>query len=212
VRAIVDAVPVPVTADLEAGYGATPEAVADTIGLAIACGAAGGNIEDADAAGSGLFDEGLAVARVTAAREAIRASGRTFVLNARTDALALGGTEGLKQAIRRANAFFEAGADCVFTPGIADATRAGLLVRELAGPLNLVVGLNEAASSAFALIDAGVKRVSVGGSIARSVLGLVRRCARELRDQGTVSYAAQQIPQAELNALFARSSSSASLQ
>ena len=211
VRAIVDAVPVPVTADLEAGYGTTPEAVADTIRLAISCGAAGGNIEDADAAGGGLFDEGLAVARVAAAREAIRGSGRTFVLNARTDALAVGGAEGLKQAIRRANAFFEAGADCVFTPGIADAPRAALLVRELAGPLNLVVGLNESASSAFALIDAGVKRVSVGGSIARSVLGLVRRCARELRDAGTVGYAAQQIPQAELNALFARCSTSGSL-
>ncbi|HSB99937.1 MAG TPA: isocitrate lyase/phosphoenolpyruvate mutase family protein [Burkholderiaceae bacterium] len=210
VRAIVDAVPVPVTADLEAGYGSTPEAVAETIRLAIACGAAGGNIEDADA-GGGLFDEGLAVARVAAARDAIRASGRTFVLNARTDALGLGGAEGFKQAIRRANAFFEAGADCVFTPGIADAARASLLVRELAGPLNLVVGLNEAGSSAFALIDAGVKRVSVGGSIARSVLGLVRRCARELRDAGTVGYAAQQIPQAELNALFARASNSGSL-
>jgi 2-methylisocitrate lyase-like PEP mutase family enzyme len=99
----------------------------------------------------------------------------------------------------------------VFTPGIADAARAAVLVRELAGPLNLVVGLNEAASSAFALIDVGVKRISVGGSIARSVLGLVRRSALELRDAGTVGYAAQQIPQAELNALFAAASSSRSL-
>jgi 2-methylisocitrate lyase-like PEP mutase family enzyme len=205
VRAIVGAVPVPVTADLEAGYGPTPQDVADTIRLALGTGAAGCNIEDADPASDGLFDERLAVARIAAARAEIRASGRTFVLNARTDALMLGGAEGFKQAIRRANAFFEAGADCVFMPGVADANRARLLVRELAGPLNVVVGLNEAASSATALLDAGVKRVSVGGSIARSALGMVRRSARELRDAGTVSYAAQQIPQAELNALFTRS-------
>jgi len=156
VRQIVGAVPIPVTADLEAGYGSTPEAVAETVRLAIATGAAGGNIEDADAASGGLFDEGLAVARIAAARDAIRAAGRPFVLNARTDAARLGDDAGIREAIRRANAFFEAGADCVFTPGIADVARARLLVKELAGPLNLVVGLNEASSSAFALIDAGV--------------------------------------------------------
>jgi 2-methylisocitrate lyase-like PEP mutase family enzyme len=82
--------------------------------------------------------------------------------------------------------------------------RARTLVQELAGPLNLVVGLNEAASNAFALIDAGVQRISVGGSIARAALGLVRRAARELRTSGSVGYAAQQIAQSELNALFAR--------
>jgi 2-methylisocitrate lyase-like PEP mutase family enzyme len=87
---------------------------------------------------------------------------------------------------------------------VADVARARTLAREIAGPLNLVIGLNEASSSALALIDAGVKRISVGGSIARSVLGLVRRSARELRELGTVSYAAQQIPQAELNALYER--------
>src|SRR5512138_2237219 len=204
VRRIVAAVAIPVTADLEAGYGSAPEAVAETVRLAIAAGAAGGNIEDADRASGGLFDEGLAVARIAAARDAIRASGRTFVLNARTDALALGGEQGLRAAIRRGNAFFEAGADCVFTPGVSDAPRARTLVQELSGPLNLVVGLNESASNAFALIEAGVQRISVGGSIARAALGLVRRAARELRDSGSVGYAAQQIAQSELNALFAR--------
>jgi 2-methylisocitrate lyase-like PEP mutase family enzyme len=203
VRRIVAAVSVPVTADLEAGYGGTPEQVAETVRLAIAIGAAGGNIEDADRSTGGLFDEALAIARIAAARDAIGASGRTFVLNARTDALALGGALGLRAAIRRGNAFFEAGADCVFTPGIADVPRARTLVQELAGPLNLVVGLNEAASNAHALLDAGVQRISVGGSIARSALGLVRRAARELRDAGTVGFAAEQISQSELNALYA---------
>ena len=204
VRRIVDAVAIPVTADLEAGYGRTPEEVAETVRLAIACGAAGGNIEDADGSNGGLFDEGLAIERIAAAREAIRASGHTFVLNARTDALALGGEQGLRSAIKRGNAFLEAGADCVFTPGVSDVPRARTLVQELAGPLNLVVGLNEATSNASALIDAGVQRISVGGSIARAALGLVRRAARELRDSGSVGYAAQQIAQSELNALFAK--------
>jgi 2-methylisocitrate lyase-like PEP mutase family enzyme len=204
IRRIAAAVPIPVNADLEAGYGDTPEQVADTVRLAIAAGAAGGNIEDSDSARGGLFDEAAAVDRISAAREAITASGRPFVLNARTDAFQLGGDNALRIAIERGNKFLQAGADCVFTPGVTDVARARTLATEIAGPLNLVIGLNEATASAFSLIDAGVQRISVGGSIARSVLGLVRRSAQELREHGTVSYAAQQIPQPELNAVFER--------
>lgn len=204
IRRIAAAVPLPVNADLESGYGDTPEQVAESVRLAIAAGAAGCNIEDADSTRGALFDEHEAVARIAAARAAIAASGRAFVLTARTDPFQFGGDDALQVAIRRGNRFLEAGADCVFTPGVTDLPRARTLVREIAGPLNLVVGLNEAAADARALIDAGVQRISVGGSIARSVLGLVRRSARELREHGTVSYAAGQIPQGELNALFER--------
>lgn len=204
VRRIAAAVDLPVNADLEAGYGDTPEQVADTVRRAIAAGAAGCNIEDVADASAGLFDLATAVARIAAARAAIAASGRAFVLTARTDAFQLGGDDAMRTAIERGNKFLQAGADCVFTPGVTDIARARTLVREIAGPVNLVVGLNEAAANARALIDVGVKRISVGGSIARSVLGLVRRSARELREHGTVSYAAQQIPQGELNALFER--------
>ncbi|MBC7956653.1 MAG: isocitrate lyase/phosphoenolpyruvate mutase family protein, partial [Cytophagales bacterium] len=204
IRRIAAAVPIPVNADLEAGYGDTPEQVADTVRLAIAAGAAGCNIEDADNVNGGLFDEAVAIARIAAAHGAIKSSGRPFVLTARTDAFQIGGDNAMRIAIDRGNKFLEAGADCVFTPGVTDVARAGTLAREIAGPLNLVVGLNEASASAFALIDAGVQRISVGGSIARSVLGLVRRSAQELREHGTVLYAGQQIPQPELNALFER--------
>jgi 2-methylisocitrate lyase-like PEP mutase family enzyme len=203
-RRIAGAVAIPVNVDLEAGYGDTPEAVADTVRLAIAAGAAGCNLEDVDRATGQLLDEAAAVARLRAARERIVASGRCFVLNARTDAVLLGGAKGMRDAIARGNRYLEAGADCVFTPGICDVATARLAAREIQGPLNVVVGLNEAGSSAAALIDAGVQRVSVGGSIARAALGLVRRSARELRERGTVTYAAEQIPQAELNALFER--------
>ena len=205
IRRIAAAVPLPVNADLESGYGNTPEQVADTVRLAIAAGAAGCNIEDVDRATGSLYDEAMAVARIAAAREAIASSGRPFVLTARTDVFQHGGGDSLQLAIRRGNSFLEAGADCIFTPGVTDVSRASTLAREIAGPLNLVLGLNEASSNALALIEAGVQRISVGGSIARSVLGLVRRSARELRESGTVSYAAQQIPQAELNALYERS-------
>ncbi len=199
---IVEAVSIPVNADLEAGYGDAPEDVAETIRLAMAVGAAGGNIEDTDAAHDRLFDEALAVERIAAARAAIDAAGGGFVLNARTDALQFPGDDALKVAVQRANRFLAAGADCVFVPGVTDVARVQTLAREITGPLNIVVGLNEAAASALQLIDAGAKRISVGGSIARSVMGLVRRSARELREHGTVSYASSQIPQRELNALF----------
>ena len=204
VRRIAAAIPLPVNADLEAGYGDTPEQVAQSVRLAIATGAAGCNIEDTDRATGQLFDAAEAAERIAAAHAAVRASGKAFVLNARTDAVQHGGDKGLSTAIERCNRFLAAGADCVFTPGVADAERARTLVREIVGPLNLVVGLNESASSARALIDVGVKRISVGGSIARAALGLVRRAALELRERGTVGYAEGQVPQGELNALFER--------
>jgi 2-methylisocitrate lyase-like PEP mutase family enzyme len=202
IRRIADAVPLPVNADLESGYGDTPAQVAETVRLAINAGAAGCNLEDVDTASGELYGIEDAAARIAAARQAVRAAGRPFVLNARTDVFQRGGPDAMRLAIERGNRLLEAGADCVFTPGVADVERARVLVRELSGPLNLVVGLNEAASSAAALIDVGVRRISVGGSIARAALGLVRRAARELKGPGTVSYAAEQVPQRELNALY----------
>jgi len=204
IRRIVAAVAVPVNADLESGYGDTPEQVAETVRLAIAAGAAGCNLEDVDRARGGLYDEDAAVERIVAARAVIAESGQAFVLTARTDVFQQGDAQALQHAIRRGNRFLAAGADCIFTPGVTDVVRARVLAKEIAGPLNLVIGLNEAASSALELIGAGVTRISVGGSIARAALGLVRRGARELREHGTVSYAAQQIPQPELNALYER--------
>jgi 2-methylisocitrate lyase-like PEP mutase family enzyme len=203
IREIVAAVNGPVSADLEAGYGDRPEAVAETIRMAIAVGLAGGNIEDRKPLENALYDETLAVERIAAARRAIVDGDDAFVLNARTDALQFPGPAALATAIRRANRFLEAGADCVFTPGPTDPETIKTLVREIAGPLNVVVGLGSVEGSAYAMIEAGIRRVSVGGSIARSALGFVRRCARELRDQGTFGYAAGQIAQRDLNALFA---------
>lgn len=203
---IAQAVQVPVNGDLEAGYGKTPGAVAETVRLAIAAGLAGGNIEDKVPFEPRLYDERLAAERIAAAREAIAASGGAFVLTARTDALAVTGD--LHQAIRRANLYRQAGADCLFAPGPADAETSGALVREIQAPVNVVIGLAGAAPSTAELLALGVQRISLGGTIARAAFGFLRKAAQELREHGTLGFAADQIPASELNRIFAKARSS----
>lgn len=202
-RDIGRAVDVPVNADLEAGYGDDPESVATTVRAALEAGLAGANIEDRIPFEEGLYDEGLAVERIQAARAAIDELHSPFVLTARCDAI-IWDEHGLETAIRRSNRYREAGADCLFTPGVTDLPTIGLLVREIAGPLNLVMGLNGAVGNARAWLDAGVQRISLGGSLARTAYGGLFRAATELAASGTIEFARQQLPQAELNALFAR--------
>jgi 2-methylisocitrate lyase-like PEP mutase family enzyme len=147
-----------------------------------------------------LYDEGLAVERIRAARQA----GSGFVLNARCDSLLLSGSGGLAEAIRRGNLFREAGADCVYVPGPADLDTVRTLVREIGAPLNIVNGLGNARFRIRDLLGAGVKRISVGASLARAVFAFIRDAAQELQDEGTIRYADRQIPQGELNALFVK--------
>lgn len=200
---ITNAVSIPVNGDLEAGYGDTPDAVAETVRLAIETGLAGGNIEDKKPHTDELYEEGLAVERIAAASAAIRASGTPFVLTARTDAYRphLSGT--LETVIRRANRFFEAGATCIFAPGIDDLPTIETLAKEVDGPINIVAGLYTPDGNAHDMIKAGAQRISLGGSIARSTLGYIRQCARDLRDEGNFNFPAPQISQDDLNKLFA---------
>ncbi|HZM74200.1 MAG TPA: isocitrate lyase/phosphoenolpyruvate mutase family protein [Candidatus Limnocylindrales bacterium] len=193
-------VSVPVSADLENGYGEQPAAVAETIALTVAAGAAGGNIEDfTGSQDRPLFDISLATERIRAARAAAPAD---FVLVGRTDALLVGMS--LDECVKRGNAYLAAGADCAFVPGAADAATIGTLVRELDGPLNVVMGLAGGDLSLEDLAALGVRRVTVGGSIARVVYRHLLDAARELATQGTFTYARDQIPQAALNELFQR--------
>jgi len=203
IRQIVQTANIPVNADLEAGYGDAPEAVAETIKMAIEAGLAGGNIEDKIPGRPELYDEALAIERIAAARATIDACGSTFVLTARSDVILQAGRAGLSDAIRRSNLYREAGADCLFLPGAADVETVEFLAREIAGPINVVMGLGTATGNARALLAVGVQRISLGGSIARAALGFVRRCAEELRDRGTIKFAEQQIAQSDLNSLFA---------
>lgn len=197
---IVDGVAVPVSADLEDGYGEAPATVAETIGLALAAGAAGGNIEDfTGERDRPLYDRELAAERIRAARATIDASGEPFVLIGRTDALLVDAS--LDECLRRANAYLAAGADCAFVPGAVDASTIATLVRELDGPLNVVMGLS-GSLPLDELRALGVRRVTVGGSIARTAYGHILRAARELADQGTFTYADAQVPHGTLNEIF----------
>lgn len=198
---IAAAVVVPVTADLEDGYGATPDEVARTVERVVGLGVAGGNIEDA--AGGALFPVDEAAARLAAARAA--APRGTFVLNARTDAYFAGTTgDAFAETVERANRYVEAGADCVFAPGVEDADEIRRLVAVIPAPLNIVAGLAATRIDAPSLISLGVTRVSLGGSIARAALSAVERAARELRDTGTLGFLDGALGYAEVQRRFAR--------
>jgi 2-methylisocitrate lyase-like PEP mutase family enzyme len=203
-RQIVRAVDVPVSGDLEAGYGDAPHDVAATVRFAIDAGLSGANIEDKNPRTGLLYDEALAVERIAAARAAIDAAGVPFVLTARTDGFLTAMNGAMEVSIRRSNLFRQAGADCLFPAGAGDIDVVKTLVREVDGPVNIVTGLGRARLDPSVLIDAGVRRVSLGGAIARSALAFVRHSAEELRDRGSIHFADLQMSQSELNALFAR--------
>jgi 2-methylisocitrate lyase-like PEP mutase family enzyme len=195
---IVSAVRVPVTADLEAGYGRTPDEVARTVARAVDLGAAGGNLEDAGP--DGLFDVDQAVARLSAARAA--APRDRFVLNARTDTYFAGPREDpFGETVQRARRYLEAGADCVFVPGVAEEATIRRLAAAIPGPLNIVAGLANMVDVPT-LFSLGVKRVSLGGGLARAALSTVERAARELHDAGTLGFLDGALGYAEVQRRF----------
>jgi 2-methylisocitrate lyase-like PEP mutase family enzyme len=203
VHAIASSVSVPVNADLESGFGDSPEIVAKTIQLAIDAGAVGGNIEDyTGVEESPLYETSLAVERIQAARETIDASGMPFVLVARTDRLNINQPDGFSEAVLRANLYREAGADCLFAPGASDLATVSELVKEINGPINVVMGLSGSELSVTQLKDAGVRRISIGGSLARAVYYQIQKAAEEMFKEGTFSFAQNQLPQSELNKIF----------
>jgi len=185
VRRIAVGVIVPVTADMEAGYGATREAAAETARGVLAAGAVGMNLEDTGDDGA-LLPLELQVERIRAARAAADAVGVRLVINGRTDAFGAPGVpkgDRPGEAVRRANAYLAAGADCAFVPFVSDRDLVARLAREVEGPLN-VLG-TPAALPIPELERLGVRRVSVGSGIARAAYGLARRAALELAGSGT---------------------------
>jgi 2-methylisocitrate lyase-like PEP mutase family enzyme len=204
VRRIAAAVRVPVTADVEAGYGTTPEAAAETARGVIAAGAVGLNLEDGTPDGD-LLDLDLHVERVRAVRTAGASAGVPIVVNARTDAFEVKAWDAGRrfvEAVRRANAYRAAGADCLFVPHVSDADTIGRLAREIDGPLNVIAG--PPAPPIRELERLGVRRASLGPRVVQAALGLVRRTVAELRDRGTYdSMADLLIPFTELQRLLA---------
>ena len=182
---IARSVRVPVTADMEAGYGAAPEAAAETARGTITAGAVGLNLEDGTDDGS-LLDVTLHVERIRAAREAGGAAGVPIVVNARTDAFEIKEwtpAQRLAEAVRRANAYHAAGADCLFVPHVSDPETIARLAREIEGPLNVIAG--PPAPPIPELARLGVRRASLGPRLIQATLGLLRRVVLELRAHGT---------------------------
>jgi 2-methylisocitrate lyase-like PEP mutase family enzyme len=202
VRRIAAAVAVPVTADVEAGYGTTAADAVETAAGVLAAGAVGLNLEDATE--GRLLPLDPQVERVAAIRRVAEASGVPLVVNARTDAAAaadLPPEERLAEAVRRANAYLAAGADCAFVPFVTERDAIARLAREVRGPLN-VLG-TPASPSLEELARLGVRRVSFGSGIARAAYGRARRIARELSSTGTYAALAEDaIAYDEMQLLF----------
>lgn len=206
VRRIAAGVDVAVTADMEGGYGSRPEDVAETVCQTMAAGAVGLNIEDADHAPGAvgpLLDFDLSVARIRAGRDASGETGIHMVINARTDGFLKGGAgeETFAEAVRRGNAYAEAGADCIFVPGVRDAETIGALCREIDAPVNILAGAPSPPLPQMR--ELGVARVSIGGLLSLATATLARNTARELLDSGTYSFAKDVVLHPEMNKLMA---------
>lgn len=199
-RQIVEACDLPVSADLEDGFGAAPDTCAETIRLAAEIGLVGGSIEDATGDPElPIFDLALAVERVRAAAEAAR--GLPFLLTARAENF-LWGRADLGDTIARLQAFSEAGADVLYAPGLPDLAAIRTLCAEVDKPVNVVMGLTGPRYSVAELAGAGVRRISVGGSFARAAFGGLRRAAEEVLGAGTFGYADEAMSGRELTALM----------
>lgn len=200
---ITQAVNIPVSADAENGYGHDPEEVAETIRLFAQAGAVGASIEDYSASyGTRLYEREHAVERIQAAKAAAGNLEIPFTLTARSECYLVDHPNAFEESVHRANLYREAGADCLYVPGVSDADTIAALAREIQGPINVVMGLSGNPLTVTALEDLGVKRISIGGSLARASLGLIRRAAQEIRSQGTFEFANGQIPDTELCEYF----------
>lgn len=202
-RTIVKATSLPVSADLEGGYGDAPKDCATTIAAAIGVGLVGGSIEDSTGdTAAPIYEMGLAVDRVRAAVEAARTSDVPFLLTARSENF-LHGRPDIKDTIRRLQAFQDAGADVLFAPGLTSADDIRAVTSSVDRPVNVVMGVKGAPHTVSDLAGMGVRRISVGGSLARAAYGAMMRGAREIMSDGTFTYAEHALPNGELNGIFA---------
>lgn len=207
VHRIARAVAVPVTADMETGFGVTPDEVAATARLTLESGAIGLNLEDGthDRARP-LTDISLQVEKIAAVRQMAEAFGVPLVINARTDVftkLDARDPTRLAQAIQRGNAYRAAGADCVFVFGVSDKPTIAELVRGIAAPINILA--HYGGPTIAELAELGVARVTFGSTPMRATMSLVERIARELKQDGAYSFAQDILSYAEVNSYFEKS-------
>jgi 2-methylisocitrate lyase-like PEP mutase family enzyme len=201
-RVIVDATDVPVSADLEKGFGDAPEVVAETIRLAAAAGLVGCTIEDSTGNhDSPLFDFPLAVERIAAAAQAARALPFPFTLTARAHSF-LYGSPSLDETIRRLQAFEQAGADVLFAPGLPDLTAVRAVCTAVSKPFNFMVGIKGKSFSVEELAAAGVKRISLATSLYRAAMTGLLDAVREVKEKGQFGFLDHSVTTADLNQLM----------
>lgn len=201
-RTIVEATALPVSADLEKGFGDSPESVAETIGAAAQVGLAGCSIEDyTNRKDDPIFDFGLAVERIEAAAQACRALPHDFVLTARCENFMCGRPD-LDDTIKRLQAFEKAGADVLYASGLQDLGTIRTICQAVTKPVNVVMGLPGATFSVAALAEAGVKRISVGSALNRLAFGSFVTAAREMLSAGTFHFSDSAMGFAELEGFF----------
>ncbi len=202
-KLIADATDLPVAADLENGFGHSPEAAAETIRLAAqTAGLVGGSIEDATGdPARPIYGFQHAVERVAGAAEAAHALPFPFVFVARAENF-LHGRPDLDDTIRRLQAFEAAGADALYAPGLTRAEDIRIVCQSVSKPVNVIVGLKNASFSVSQLASLGVKRISVGSALTRAALGAFLSASKEIKEHGTFTFAESALPYAEANDLM----------
>jgi 2-methylisocitrate lyase-like PEP mutase family enzyme len=201
-REIVGATDLPVSADLENGFGDAPKEAAETIRQAAAAGLVGGSIEDSTGRKDHpIYEHARAVERVRAAVEAARRLPFPFMLTARAENF-LWGRPDLADTIRRLQAFQEAGADVLYAPGLKTREEIATLIRAVDRPVNILAGIPGALGVAE-LAEIGVRRISIGGSLARAALGAVLKAGHEMRESGSFGFASTAPSGREINGIFA---------
>jgi 2-methylisocitrate lyase-like PEP mutase family enzyme len=201
IRSIAHGVAIPVNADFEGGFAIVPADVGTNVAAAVATGVAGLSIEDSTGdAAKPLFDITLAIERIQAARRAIDATGTGVLLTGRSEGFIVGRPD-LAETIRRLVAYAEAGADCLYAPGIQTRTDIEAVVRAVAPkPVNVLVGSDF--TTVGALAQLGVRRISVGGALARAAWTGFLQAAREIASQGTFTGLTRAMPFAAINGSF----------
>jgi len=202
VKAIVDATPLPVSADLENGFGDDPETVAETIRQAAAAGLAGCSIEDSTSrADDPIYEHEHAVERMRAAAEVAHALPFPFTLTGRAENYLVGRPD-LADTIRRLQSYQEAGADVLYAPGLRTRDDIAAVVRSVDRPVNVVMPLQGVQLTLADLSSLGVKRVSIGSALSRAALGAFLRAAREMKEKGTFTFGEKAVSFRDLSAMF----------
>ena len=208
IREIVDATSLPVNADFLAGYANDPEGVAANVRLCVATGVAGLSIEDnAGRTDTPLYEKKLASDRIRAARSAIDASGSGVLLTGRCEAWLVHDPDPLRTVLDRLAAYAEAGADCLYAPGVSNPDEIAQIVTTVAPkPVNVLVSGFNHQLSLSQLADLGVRRISVGSGLALAAWGVFLRAAKDIKANGTFNLLANGAASAELNGLFRKKS------